>query len=329
MDVVLLVLEELVHGLAHLGRVVDDLDAVALEASNLRGSITLSTSNDGTGVTHSTARRSSLASDETNNGQVAVVMLRQPLGSLLFSFTADLTNHDNTFSLRIIDELGEHIDEVGTVERITANADNGRLTEVILRGLVDGLVREGTGARDDTNLSLLMNVTRHDTNLAFAGLDNTGAVRTDESSLALRAHDSLDLDHVEGRDTLSDADDEVHLGFDGLKNGVGSKRRRNINDGGLSISHFLALGEGSEDGETEMLGAALSLVDATNNLGAVGNRLLSMEGTVLTSHTLDEDLGVLVDEHVRLSLLRVDTSLKSVHEGRGVLGRAENFGEHF
>lgn len=209
-----------------------------------------------------------------------MVMTRKPLGSLLFGFTADLTNHDNTFSLGIIDELGEDINEVGAVERITANADNSRLTEVILRGLVDGLVREGTRARNDTNLSLLMNVTGHDTNLAFTRLNDTGAVRTYESRLALGAHNGFDLDHVEGGDTLSDADDEVHLGFDSLKNGVGSKRWRNVDDGSLSISRLLGLGEGGEHGETEMNGTALSLVDTANDLGAVGNGLFSMEGTL-------------------------------------------------
>ena len=209
-----------------------------------------------------------------------MVMLREPLSGLLFGFTADLTNHDNTFSLGIIDELGEDIDEVGAVERITANADNSRLAEVIFRGLVDGLVREGTGARNDTNLSLLMNITRHDTNLAFTRLNDTGAVRTDKSRLVLRLHNGFDLDHVEGGDTLSDADDEVHLGFDGLKNGVGSKRWRNVDDGSLSIGRLLGLGEGGEHGETEMLGAALSLVDTANDLGAVGNGLFSMEGTL-------------------------------------------------
>ena len=279
-DIVRLVLEELIHCLTHLRRVVDDLDAVALKASNLGRSITLATSNDGTGVTHSAARRSRLASDETNNRQVAVVIFREPLGSLLLSFTADLTNHNDTLSLRIIDELGEHIDEVGAVERITTNADNGRLAEVVLGSLVDSLVGESTGARDDTNLSLLMNVARHDTNLAFAGLDDTGAVRANQSRLVLRSHDGLHLDHVEGGDTLSDAHDEVHLGLDGFQDGVGREGRRDVDHRGLSIGLLLALGERGVHGQTKMRGTALSLVDATDDLGAIGNRLFSVEGTL-------------------------------------------------
>lgn len=209
-----------------------------------------------------------------------MVMLREPLSSLLLSFTTDLTNHNDTFGLGIIDELGEHIDEVGAVERITANADNGRLAKVVLGGLVDGFVSESTRARDDTNLSLLMNVTRHDTNLAFTGLDDTGAVRANESRLVLRSHNGLHLNHVEGGDTLSDADNEVHLSLDGFKDSVGREGRRNVDHGRFGIGLLLALSEGGIDRETKMRGAALSLVDTTDNLSSIGNRLLSMEGTL-------------------------------------------------
>jgi hypothetical protein len=51
-----------------------------------------------------------------------------------------------------------------------------------------------------------------------------------------------------------------------------------------------------------MLRAGLSFVDTSDIFGAIGERLLSMECTMFTSHTLDKDLGVLIDEHVRLSL---------------------------
>ena len=125
-----------------------------------------------------------------------------------------------------------------------------------------------------------MNVTRHDSNLALARLDDTGAVRSDQSGLVLGLHDRLDLDHVKSRDALSDTDYEVHLSFDSLQDGVGSEGRRNVDDGSLSIGGGLGLSHGAEDGKAEMLGASFAFVDAADDLGAVGKGLLSMESTL-------------------------------------------------
>jgi len=50
-----------------------------------------------------------------------------------------------------------------------------------------------------------MNIAWHDPNLAFAWLDDAWAVRPNQSCLVLGFHDRFDLDHVVGRDTLSNA----------------------------------------------------------------------------------------------------------------------------
>ena len=125
-----------------------------------------------------------------------------------------------------------------------------------------------------------MNVAGHDSNLALTWLDDTWAVRSNKTSLGLRLHDRLNLDHIEGGDTLSDADNEVHLSLDSLQDGVGGEGRGHINDGGLGIGGGLGVLHGAEDGQTEMLGASLTLVDATNDLGAIGKCLLSVESTL-------------------------------------------------
>ena len=125
-----------------------------------------------------------------------------------------------------------------------------------------------------------MDVTRHDSNLALARLDDTGAVRSDQSGLVLGLHDRLDLDHVKSGDALSDANDEVHLGLDSLQDGVSSEGRRDVDNGSLSVSGSLGLGNGAEDGKAEMLGASFAFVDAADDLGAIGKGLLSMESTL-------------------------------------------------
>lgn len=57
---------------------------------------------------------------------------------------------NNTFSFGIVDESFEDIDEVGTVERITTDTDDGGLTKANLCGLIDGFVGQSTRSGDDT-----------------------------------------------------------------------------------------------------------------------------------------------------------------------------------
>ena len=72
-----------------------------------------------------------------------------------------------------------------------------------------------------------------------------------------------------------------------------------------------------------MLRSSLSLVYTSDIFSAVSVGLLSMESSLnvslvftymFTSHTLDENLGVLVDEYIRLGLLGVDSSFEGVDE---------------
>ena len=273
-------LHQLGHLLAHLGWVANDVDAGGFQSCDLLGSSALASSDDGTSVAHAAAWGCSLSSNEADNRQVAVVVGREPLGSLLLSLATDLANHDDTLGLGIVNELGKHINEVGTVEGVTSNTDNGRLTETLRGSLIDGLVSESTGARDNTDFTLGVNISRHDTDLALARLDDTWAVRADQTSLSLRVHDRLDLDHVKSGNTLGDADNKVHLGLDSLEDGISSEGRRHIDDRSLGIGGLLALGNGAENGQTEMLGASLALVDTADDLGAVSKSLLSVEGTL-------------------------------------------------
>mmetsp|Transcript_44063 Transcript_44063/g.58469 ORF Transcript_44063/g.58469 Transcript_44063/m.58469 type:complete len:225 (+) Transcript_44063:274-948(+) len=224
------------------------MDASGLQSGDFLGGSTLASGNDGTGVAHAAAGGRSLAGDEADDGQVAVVVGAEPLSGLLLGLAADLTNHDDTFSLGIVDELGEHVNEVGAVEGVATDADNSRLAETLRGRLVDGLVGEGARAGDHTDLTLGVDVARHDADLALARLDNAGAVRANQARLALRLHDRLHLDHVEGGDALRDAHDEVHLSLNGLEDGVGGEGRRHVDDRGLSIGGLLGLSDGAEDG---------------------------------------------------------------------------------
>jgi len=130
-----------------------------------------------------------------------------------------------------------------------------------------------------TNLARGVDVTRHDTDLALAGLNDTGAVGADEAGLAARLHETLlhahhvlvvctrynvrdyceitcassyqhkqsDSDcgggysHLLG-DTLSDTDGKRNLGVNRLDDGRGSEGRGHVNHSRIGSGVFLGLG---------------------------------------------------------------------------------------
>ena len=55
-------------------------------------------------------------------------------------------------------EVLEAVDEVGTVERVAADADDHRLAEALCGGLVHSLVRQRARARHDTDGASLVKV---------------------------------------------------------------------------------------------------------------------------------------------------------------------------
>ena len=70
------------------------------------------------------------------------------------------------------------------------------------------------------------------------------------------------------------------VGLNSLEDSIGGKRRRDVDDTGLSAGLLLALGDGAEDGQTEVSGAGLTGVDATDDLRAVGDGLLGVESAL-------------------------------------------------
>ena len=256
------------------------MDASSLECGDLVGGTTLTSSDNSTSVSHAAAWRGSLSSDEADSRQVAVVVGAEPLGGLFLGLATDLTDHDDTFGLGIVNELSKNINEVSSVEGVTTDSDDGGLAQALGGRLVDSLVGEGARATDNTDFTLGVDVAWHNSDLALTWLDDTWAVWSDQASFVLGLHDRFYLDHIQSGDTFGDAHDKVHLSLDSLKNGVGGEGGRHVDHGGLGVSGGLRLSDGAEDGETEMLTACLALVNTTNNLGAVGKSLFSMECTL-------------------------------------------------
>src|ERR1044071_8210839 len=101
--------------------------------------------------------------------------------------------------------------------RITANPDTSRLTVTTRSELPDRFVGERAGTRDHADFSWLMNIPRHDADLAGAWSDDSRAIRADQSRW-FAAHQRFDSHHVHHRDSFGDANNQFHPGIHGFKN---------------------------------------------------------------------------------------------------------------
>ena len=269
------------HSFSHLGWVSNYSDAIRFQASYLRFSVSLSTSNNSTGVTHSSAGWCSLSSNEADNWQFAMIMFWKPFSSLFLCFSTNLTNHNNSLSLWVINEAWKDINEVSSIERITSNTNDSGLSKVELSCLVNSFVCQGSWSWDNTNLSLLMNIAGHDTDFAFSWFDDTWAIWTNKSSLVLWLHDWFNLDHIKSWDSLSNTHYKFHLSLNCFQNGISSEWWWYIDDWSFSWCGFLGLGNVTEDWESQMNGSLLPLINTTNYISTIFNWFFRMEGTLI------------------------------------------------
>ena len=154
-------------GLAKGSRAALDNDTSVGQSGDLGVGTTLTTADDGTGVTHAAAGGSGDTGNEGDGGLVVDVVGLEELGGILLGGTTDLTDHDDTVGLGVLEEDLEAVDEVGAGEGVTTDTDDEGLTETSEGGLVDGLVGQSTGTGDDTDTTALVDEAGHDTDLAL------------------------------------------------------------------------------------------------------------------------------------------------------------------
>merc|ERR1712048_1302726 len=99
---------------SHLSWTFGNNNIGLFESFNLGSGGTLSSTDDGTSVTHSSAGWS--------------------------SHSTNLSNHDNTLSVWIIDEQFQAVNKVCSIERITSDTNTESLTQSHCTGLVNSLV---------------------------------------------------------------------------------------------------------------------------------------------------------------------------------------------
>ena len=147
-----------------------------------------------------------LAGDESDDRLFHVLLYK--LGGGFFGVAADFADHDDGFGFGIAVEQVERIDERCADDRISADADGGRLSDAALRELVDRFVGQRARARDDSDRSFFVDRCGHDADLAFAGRNDAGAIRADQARAAV-LQKLPGLHHVERRNAFGDADDEI------------------------------------------------------------------------------------------------------------------------
>ena len=248
-------------------------------------------------MAHAAARRRGAARDEAGHRLFAAALrfVDQELRGLFFGVAADFADHDDRLGGVVGEEEFEHVDEVGAVDRVAADADRGRLAEADIRGLEHGFISQRARARDDADAALLEDVAGHDADLALVGGQHAGAVRADQARLRARER-ALHLDHVEHRNALGDRDDQLDLGVDRLEDRVGGERRRHIDDRRGRAGRMFRFLDGVEHRQADMRRAALARRHTADHLRTIGKRLFGVEGAGGAGHPLRDDLGILVDE---------------------------------
>src|SRR5262249_35622483 len=169
------------------------------------------------------------AGDKANHrlGAAALGLRFYEFRRVLLGRAANFPDHDDGVGGRVGKEHFKHRDELGSLDRIAADADRGRLAQSSVGGLLHRLVGERACAGDDADLAGLEDVARHDADLASVGREHAWAVRPDETRPGA-VQCALHLDHVEHRNALGDAYDEWYLGVDGLKDRIAGEAWWNV-----------------------------------------------------------------------------------------------------
>src|SRR5690348_4952528 len=257
-------------------------------------------------MAHALARRRRRTRDERDH-RFADVLLDE-FGGLFLGAAADLADHDDAFGLRIVLEQRQAVDEIHAVDRVAADADHRRLAKADISGLEHGFVGQRTRARHDRDLAGLVDVARHDADLAFAGRDDAGTVGADQHGFRIVLQHVLDAQHVEYRDAFGDRDDHLDASGRGFHDCVGRERRRHEDHRSVGAGFVHGFAHGVEHRQADVFGAALAGRDSADQLGAVIQRLLRMEGALLAGEALADDLGVFVDQYAH--------DVETLHVGR-------------
>lgn len=108
-------------------------------------------------------------------------------------------------------------------------------------GLIDSFIGKSARSGDNSDSTSLMDKSGHDTDLTFVGLDNTGTVRSNHSGDLLGSKGVFNSDHIMLGDTISNGNNKVKFGLNGIDDGIGGKGWGDIDDRGVTSSLFFSI----------------------------------------------------------------------------------------
>src|SRR5262245_1841395 len=292
-------------GGAHVGRALDGGDAGGFHGGHLLRRGALAAGDDGARVTHAAPGRRGLPADEADD-RLRDVRLDEG-GGLLLGGAADLPDHHDRGRLGIGLEEPQHVDEVGAVHRIAADADAGRLPQPALGELMDDLVGQRAAARDHAHVANLVDVTGHDADFGLAGRDQARAVGADEPARS-PGEEGLHPYHVRHRHPLGDAYDERHARVRGFHDGVGGRRRGHEDQRAVGAGRLHRVLHRVPDREALVGGAALARRHPAHHLRAVLLAAGGVERALLAGDPLHQDARIAVDEDAHGALRASSTT---------------------
>src|SRR6185503_8377193 len=118
-------------------------------------------------MSHAASRGRGLACDESDHWLPDVFL--DVFRGGLFGAAADLADHDDGVGIGILVEQPDGVNEGGADDGVAADADAGRLSDPQAGELAYGFVSQRARAGDNAHMAGLVNVRRHDADLAFAG----------------------------------------------------------------------------------------------------------------------------------------------------------------
>src|SRR5688572_8231785 len=282
------------HCLPDIRRRLRHPDPRRLQRRDLLLRRTLAAGDDGARVPHSASRRRCLSGNERHYRLLHVPP--DVLRRLLLRVAADLADQHNGFGLGIAIEQLQRVHEIRADDGIAADADGRRLPDAALRELVHGFVGQRARARDDADISLLMDPSRHNAKLRLPRRDDAGAVRTDEAR-APRLQELPRLHHVQRRDALGDAHDQIHFRIGGFHDGVRRERRGHEDHAGAGAGIARRFFHGVEDGPAFVGGASLARRHSPDDLGAVLLAGLGVEGAFASGQSLHDHFRTFIYEN--------------------------------
>ena len=267
----------------------DDVDAGGGESLHLVGRGALASGDDRSGVAHATARRRGLPGDEADDRLLHVLL--DVRGGGLFGGAADFADEDDRLGLGIFVEQLERVDMRGADDRVAADADRRRLADAALRELIDRLIGQRAGARDDADVPSLWMRPGMMPILALPGEMTPG-------QLGPMRRDLECLSTLQTRTMSIIGMPSVMQTISGRPASSASRMASAANGGGTKITVALApvfataSSHGVEDRPAFVDGAAFAGRDTADDLGAVFGAALRVKGAFFAGNALDDEAGV-------------------------------------